>query len=409
MKAKNSNFLEFLSSTEMLEVPVYQRPYSWSLNECQQLWDDLISLAKNNTITNHFLGFLVYINNLDEGNKTVIDGQQRLISISLLLAAINKKAEGTGSKNDTMRARVRSQYLLNNFDPKLVLKRDDEGTYTSIISNSTELPLTYSRNIIGNFEFFNKKIQSQELTINEIITALQKLEIIEISLEDNRDNPQLIFDSLNSTGIRLSPCEQIKNYLLMGQKRDEQEILYNEFWAPMEKRFNDIDSNLLEQFLADYLITKQNAPLNTNKELYSDFIAFYNKQLQFQTPIEIIGNICKYSEFYIDILENNFENEEVTEVIERINCSNRKGATPFLMEVLDDFSSGLITVEIFYEILKSVDSFIARMGLYSDNPTSTFINLSQNINKMIVLKGFEPKNNDKLNESQIKIKDLIKT
>lgn len=410
MKASNYNLLEFLKQSDQLEIPVYQRPYSWTKNQCQQLWDDLISLSNNKTIKNHFMGFIVSVTKQND-RQIIIDGQQRLVTISLLLAAINKVTEGTGQKNDKTRNQIKNLYLLNKNNYKMLLNKDDQDTYISIINNMTKYPPNVSMQIKENFEFFVKNISNENLNFNDLFKALKKLDIIAISLKDNIDNPQLIFDSLNSTGLKLKQSEQIKNYVLMGIKEWEQEILYNHLWKPMELEFDlQNDSEGLEKFLGYYLTIQNNGNIPEKSSLYSEFIKFFNEKLKYQTRKDILSNIFKYSKFYLNIINSDFEEEEVRNAIKSLNKLSLNSIYPFLMEVMEDYESNLIETELLCEILKSVEAYVSDISEDSTNSSEILANLGKNINHMLASKTFNSISNEDdivSDDSRITINDLI--
>ena len=407
MKACKANLLQFLGKAGHLEVPVYQRCYSWTNKQCQQLWDDLVSLAKNENINSHFLGVIVYVekdlSQISSVNTSyLIDGQQRLTAVALILAALVHILDESGQKNELTARKIKNRFLYNhelyNSDEdkqryKLRLNSDDNSTYKAVLDGHEDLPLKYSQNILDSYELFKKLISESQIPHNQIFSALQKLEIIDVALQKGFDNPQLIFDSLNSTGVRLSQNDQIRNYVLMGLEQGEQNELYKNYWEPMEKAFFLTNKpELFEQFMRDYLTIQNNGQIPAISEIYSGFNTFFNARLKLQSRKEILKHLYRYSGYFLKIVFCNINAPEISEIVKRINSLNAKDSYPFIMEVFEDFENGLIDENILAEILKTVESFIVkRITNPDDKIISTFATLSNDINKMLALKDFTPK------------------
>jgi uncharacterized protein with ParB-like and HNH nuclease domain len=208
MKATEANLLEFLSVRKQLVIPIYQRTYSWTRNQCQQLWQDIMRVAADETIPAHFIGSVVYI---QEGiyhatsaqQMLVIDGQQRLTTVSLLLLAIantinDEKAERINS------ATIRDYYLFNNLMKgeqkyKIMLTQSDKDTFVNLLEQR-DMPSSSSPRILDNYHFFLDAIEKSNLSVEEIFHGVSKLVVVDVSLDRQNDNPQLIFESLTLLG-----------------------------------------------------------------------------------------------------------------------------------------------------------------------------------------------------------------
>lgn len=225
MEATQTNLLTFMRGPKQYLIPIYQRTYSWSTSHCQQLWNDIVRVATDENIPAHFLGSIVYIN---EGiyqvsavpRLLVIDGQQRLTTLSLLLAALANALKSSPDGGVTHN-QIRNYYLLNNDESgelrqKLILTRGDRDTLIGIIDGEQSLPIDPADHLIENYRFFERRIAESKLALDEIYRGINKLIIVDVSLDRNYDNPQLIFESLNSTGLDLSQSDLIRNYILMG-------------------------------------------------------------------------------------------------------------------------------------------------------------------------------------------------
>ena len=216
MDASEINFLDFLQGPKQFIIPLYQRPYSWTAKECEQLWNDM-SMATNGPISTYFIGSIVYVKKgiyhvASIPKLLVIDGQQRITTISLMLLAIckvlsQKETDESSVENSIVNTKkLLNYYLINSEEEgdlryKIILTKSDKDTLISLIDNK-ELPNNYSKNILTNYNYLKNKIMETE--IEKIYEAISKLIIIDVALDSDRDNPQLIFESLNSTGKELT-------------------------------------------------------------------------------------------------------------------------------------------------------------------------------------------------------------
>src|SRR5437867_7275474 len=245
MEAHAANFLEFIEGRKQFGIPIYQRAYSWNTKQCLQLWNDIIKASEEKS-KGHFIGSIVYIQpglykSTSMTEMHVIDGQQRLVTLSLLLKAVAKaleKSEPDGNINSTQ---IHNYYLLNSNEKdgnrrKLLLNGTDKDTLFSLI-DEIEPPKLYSNQIVKNYKFFEERINSNSIALNKLYEGINKLFIVDVALERGKDNPQLIFESLNSTGLDLSQADLIRNYVLMGLEPEEQKRIYEKYWYPMENDF----------------------------------------------------------------------------------------------------------------------------------------------------------------------------
>jgi len=268
MKANETGLLKFLQGTRQFIIPIYQRTYSWTLAECQQLWNDIVRASENDDISAHFIGSVVYI---ERGlyqvsavpQVLVIDGQQRLTTLTLLLAALGKVIEERGLTGEVTRKKISAYCLFNSEEEgelryKLLLTRSDKETLTRILDDVEPL-VTASKRITDNSAFFLQQLRRPDVDPLRIYQGVSKLILVDISLDRSHDNPQLIFESLNSTGRELSQADLVRNYVLMGLDVLDQTKLYNLYWYPMEQRLMDPRASheetipLFDRFMRDYL------------------------------------------------------------------------------------------------------------------------------------------------------------
>jgi len=257
MQVQQLPIYQFLEgSGKSFVIPVYQRDYAWTKVNCLKLWTDLIDL-NNNSRNDHFLGTLVTIGSGFQ-EYTVIDGQQRLTTVSLLLKALHDFLEEKEEKSeeDNILIEQLMDFLINKYskekDKRIRLKpnKQDKEFFENLFEKSNDLDV--NSNIINNYNFFLSKISSKELGPQQIFDSFRKLKIVLIDLVRGQDDPQLIFESLNSTGVDLTAGDLIRNYILMDLEPIEQEKLYKQYWIEIENLTGDI-----AEFIRNYLIFKE--------------------------------------------------------------------------------------------------------------------------------------------------------
>ena len=270
MKATEANLLAFIKRSPQFVIPIYQRTYSWTDKECRQLWEDILRTGANENISAHFVGSVVYIERglyqvSSQSSLLVIDGQQRLTTITLLITALANALEGGGEPFDGFSQRkLRNFYLLNPEEEgeqhfKLILSQTDKTSLISIL-NQTELPKDYSIRVTENFKLFEQLLNERKDDLMTVCKGLAKLVVVDIALTRDRDNPQLIFESMNSTGRELSQADLIRNYILMGLEpnaalkiafQDLRELKVDVAYPFLMELYRDYDLKLLSQ--ADFL------------------------------------------------------------------------------------------------------------------------------------------------------------
>lgn len=267
MKAIDRPFTKIINGTTQFVIPVFQRDYSWTETQCEQLWKDLLQIANDPTSRGHFMGSVVYISTGDTSagftRWLLIDGQQRVTTLTLLLAALRDHIVDTkwkGTDDSPTATRIDAYFLKNvqeegNRRHKLVLRRHDQETLRAIL-DSTELPQSPSERIRENYEYFREQVASADP--DDIYRGLDRLVVVDVTLDRGTDDPQLIFESLNSTGIDLSQSDLIRNYILMRLPEKQQTELYEFYWSKLESLFRGSEKTF-DAFLRDYLAFKTKA------------------------------------------------------------------------------------------------------------------------------------------------------
>lgn len=392
MKASETNFLKFLQGTKQFVIPIYQRKYSWTIEQCKQIWNDITRASKDDDIKGHFVGSIVYI---EKGlyqisavpQLLVIDGQQRMTTLTLLLLALGKAIKDSEQTFDMTRKKIKNYYLVNNDEEddlyhKLLLTQTDKETLLSLI-NEKELPKEYSQRVYENFHFFYDQIIKSGIDLNKLYQGISKLIVVDISLDRDHDNPQLIFESLNSTGLDLSQADLIRNYVLMKHEPKEQDNLYKTYWYPMEKSFGNLnESSMFDRFMRDYLTVKTGRIPNI-RSVYTDFKEYVSQQKNVDIE-SILKDIYQYSKYFVHLAFQTEKDKEINDILKDINSLKVDVSYPFLLEVYDDFNIQKISKDEFISILKLVESYVFRRaicGVPTNSLNKTFATMSKEINK----------------------------
>lgn len=350
--------MKFLDgSQKRFIVPVYQRNYDWKKENCKQLFDDLVNVIKEGKDT-HFFGSIVsYAHSRDE--VVLIDGQQRITTVSLILIAIvNALKKGDVSTEDsTLHLRL-EDFLVDKYDKterKVRLKpfRDDCIAFDRLIYNDESDYISESKVTINYRYFYDRIVNYKELSVDELFKAVNCLEIIDIELEPQHgDNPQLIFESLNSTGLDLTESDKIRNYVLMNLSPDIQEAYYDRYWNKIEK----CSCDELDGFIRNYLTIKQGV-IPTLKGIYPAFKSYTKTKGNVES---VLQDMLVYASAYKDIVTFNVGDNDANEVAQRLDLLDMTVAYPFLMAFLVYAKeTGLEGREI-YKVFSCVETFIFR-------------------------------------------------
>ena len=376
MQAYETNLLRFLEPRNQFFIPIFQRRYSWGKRQCEQLWDDVLRIGQKRDIPSHFLGSIVYMADgvqsvASVSRLLVIDGQQRLTTLSLLILALGKVIEEQDNEVGITLDQLSSFYLFNDKTEgelryKLLLTGHDKETLIQLLENR-ERSDDSSRRLVENYDFFADKLRHADL--EAVYTGIQKLMVVDIALDHRYDNPQLIYESLNSTGLELSEADLIRNYVLMGMPSDQQDKLYENYWFPMEQRFGDEYANWFDWFIRDYL-TLETRQIPNIKRVYEKFKAHIPNTTDPETLEIIVAKISRYSKYYVNFALLQESDSELQECFTDIQDLRAGVARPFLLEVYEDYAQGKIERAEIIEILRLVESYVFRRAI-CDIPTNT--------------------------------------
>lgn len=398
MQVQQLPIYQFLEgSGKSFIIPVYQRDYAWTRINCQKLWDDLFDL-KNNARVDHFLGTLVTIGSGFQ-EYTIIDGQQRLITTSILLIALHNFLKNKEEKTNEEKVLAEQilDFLINKYSPekdkriRLKPNKQDKEYFENLFTN--ENSENVNSNIVSNYNFFYEKIKSEILSPQEIFDAFRKLKIVLIDLVRGQDDPQLIFESLNSTGVDLTAGDLIRNYILMDLQPVEQEMMYKYYWIKIEK----LTENIAE-FVRNYLIFKTKISVKKD-DVYSMFKKFSMGTFNWNKE-SILKDLLYFAEIYSWLVQiNKHPNNTINKQLERLNKLEFTVSRPYLLDVFNDLKNNIISEETTKEILKIIESYAFRKILV-DNTT-------QGLNKMFITLSKEIKKEKSWKEDYLNILSYI--
>lgn len=429
MKAKETMVLEFLQNSSQFIIPIYQRTYSWEPEHCRQLWDDVIRAGKSNTSSVLFIGSIVYVaDGLSsvslQAPLLVIDGQQRLTTITLLLEALQRSLGAYEPIEGFSAEKIKSRYLTRHLEKgdkffKLLLSQTDDETIKAIVQER-ELPAEPSLRILENFEFFLSEIDSLQGDYVALCRGISKLAIVDIALNRGEDNPQLIFESMNSTGKALSQADLIRNYILMGLQPELQTKLYEAYWRPMELEFGQAAyGEEFDAFMRHYLTIKF-AEIPRIDQIYDNF-KFYaiTEEVSSAGVGELVKDLRRFAQYYCAMSLGREKEPELKRAFQDLKDLKVDVAYPFLLEVYGDYKSDKISKSEFVEIVRMVESYAFRRAVVqipANSMNKTFARFSLSINRenylesvkaiFSSLKSYRRFPSDQEFERNLKIRDL---
>jgi len=395
MKATEARFLDFLKKSPQFIIPIYQRTYSWTEQECQQLWEDILRTGSNDEISSHFVGSIVYIekglyNVTGHTPLLVIDGQQRLTTVSIILEALARQLGEAEPVDGFSPQKLRSYYLLNPLEEgdrryKLLLTQTDKESLLALL-NQKKLPEEYSLRLKENFEYFGKKIKEYGDDLIPLCKGLAKLVIVDISLDRTQDNPQLIFESMNSTGRELTQADLIRNFILMGLEPDHQTQLYNEHWRPMEVAFGqEAYGKHFDSFMRHYLTIKT-GEIPKIRKVYEAFKAHYrNPEIAEKGVDALVADIHIFAGYYCAMALGKEKEKKLAAAFRDLQDLRVDVAYPLLLELYHDWTEGLISKEEFEKIVRLIESYVFRRAVCSiptNSLNKTFATFTRNIDKV---------------------------
>ncbi len=398
MKAHDIKLSDFISKSQERQfvIPIYQRLYSWEKKQCKQLWDDILKVGKNDKMNGHFIGSILLVQD-DKSNKNnevlpIVDGQQRLTTITLLLIALRNHLSDKEVSEKILRNQIEDDYLINsNKDGdkkfRLILSESDKDTLLSLIDESRRKPSEPSEKIMENFKLFEEWINKNIDKLEAIFKGLKKLIIVYISLEKGKDDSRLIFESMNSKGIELTQTDLIRNYIIMETEVEKQECFYKKYWRAMEEDFKQ-NETLFNKFVRHYLTIKKGEI--KEKGVYE---AFKNYQQEKGIEIEdLLKDLQKYCGYFCQIAFKKEEDKDLNKALSLLVDLKMDVVYPLLLELYSDYKDGVLSKQDFILIIVLTESYICRRavcGLGSNGLNKLFASFIKKIDKSQYLKSVE--------------------
>ncbi|GAA7719597.1 DUF262 and DUF1524 domain-containing protein [Helicobacter pylori] len=390
MKADVTTLLNFIKDNQknQLVIPIYQRLYSWEKEQCKQLWDDIIKIGGNDKMDGHFIGSILYVlDDITHSDNTllIIDGQQRLTTITLLLTALRDHWSDK-------RKEIEDHYLINSDKDgdkkfKLILSDSDKDTLLSLIDKDRRKPSKPSSKIVENFKLFEEWVSNTD-KLETIFKGLEKLMIVYIALEKEKDDPQLIFESMNSKGMELTQTDLIRNYIVMETEGEKQEGFYNKYWRTMEEEFKQ-NKKWFDRFVRHYLTIKTREIPNINKV----YAALKDYQQKDGIGIEdLLKDLQKYCGYFCRIVSKKEDDKDLNKALGFLVDLKMDVIYPLLLELYSDYSDGVLSRADFIPIIALIESYICRRavcGLGTNSLNKVFPSFTKHIQKDEYFKSLE--------------------
>ncbi len=385
MEAKATTLLNFIKENQknQLVIPIYQRLYSWEKKQCKELWDDIVKTGGNDQMDGHFIGSILYV--LDgithsDNALLIIDGQQRLTTITLLLTALRDHLS-----NEVKRKEIENHYLINsNKDGdkkfRLILSESDKDTLLYLIDKDRRKPSELSSKIVENFKLFEEWVSKNTDKLETIFKGLEKLTIVEIALEKGKDDPQLIFESMNSKGMELAQTDLIRNYIVMETEIEKQEGFYNKYWRAMEEDFKQ-NKKWFDRFVRHYLTIKTREIPNINKvyEALKDY-----RQKEGIGIEDLLKDLQKYCGYFCQIVFKKESDKDLNKALGFLVDLETDVIYPLLLELYSDYSDGVLSKDDFRHSIALIESYLCRRavcGLGANSLNKVFPSFTKHIQK----------------------------
>ena len=381
MKGSEARMTVFMEGADKrFVIPVYQRKYDWRYENCRQLYDDLKKIVKDGR-ESHFFGSIVSAV-VPNGNKIeyhIIDGQQRLTTVSLLLLAIrNLIAQGKVKPvEDKLDEQISQRFLISpwaNSGDKIKFRPAKSDREALIKLFGDEKDYDCSSNLTINYQFFYDMVIKEEVTVEDLYAAIGKLEIISITL-DKGDNAQIIFESLNATGLALSEGDKIRNYILMGLPAQVQTKYYDTYWEKIEK----CTDNNVSDFIRDYLSIRQKI-IPARGTIYKAF-----KNYAVSLPIDaLLTDLLRYARFFEKLLtcKSGLKEKKLDACLYRLMRLGIVVTRPFFMEVFRLHQEKELSTDDVLKIFLITENYLFRRNI-CEVPTNALNKIFLNLNNEI--------------------------
>ncbi|HEV2069660.1 MAG TPA: DUF262 domain-containing protein [Acidimicrobiales bacterium] len=374
MKADDANLLEFLKKGTQFVVPIYQRVYSWEASECERLWDDIVQAGRHGTIGAHFTGSIVYVEK-EQSSRTsvepdlIIDGQQRVTTVTLILAALAAQLEQMPEADQEpvegfAPRKIRGLYLTNPLEDgerafKLILSQGDKEALKTLVRQAP-IPTDASSRVFTNYALFVTKLADPALDLVSVCLGLKKLIVVDVKLTRGVDHPQLVFEAMNSTGKKLSQADLIRNFVLMDLPPADQSWLYEGYWYPMEHEFAGAHEARFDEFVRHYLTLKTGSTPRFG-DIYDAFKAHaFELETVGTTRESLVIDLAQHARWFVAMALGKEPDPALGRAFAEIEQLRATVVYPLLLKLYADYDFGVLPQSDFVKFVRHVISYLFR-------------------------------------------------
>lgn len=375
MKAEGTFVTNLLEGAKQFIVPIFQRDYSWGTKHCQQLWKDVIRVGSDPNVKGHFLGSVVYVAAEDNAATIpqwlLIDGQQRITTLTLLLIALRDRmielqGSGNSGNEESTPEALDDYYLRNRYGKgdrrhKLHLRRADHNTLIALLDGK-EFPNATSERVRENFIFLRDLVTQAD--VQTVYAGIKKLLVVDVSLTRGQDDPQMIFESLNSTGVDLTQADLIRNFVLMRLDEAVQTQLYEEYWQPIEGAFGRRYHTEFDKFVKDFLTLqlRPGTPLKA-ADIYHEFRSFFLRTVGTRGVDGILSDLRRFGSYYTAFSLGQEKQPALKAVFARLR-SLIEVSSPVVLTLYDYHERAkTLSTDEFVEAIELLESFVFRRSV----------------------------------------------
>ncbi len=399
MQAINNPFVALVNGTKQFIIPAFQRDYSWMTEQCQQLWKDIYRAGSSDE--DHFIGSFVYI----AGNTAavfsswlVVDGQQRLTTLTLLLIALRdhiREAGWTGSEPTT--GQIDAYFLINEHESghkryKVALRRHDDATLRALIDgkNPSEAE-SNSELVVGAYRYFREQLNHPEVDPELVYRGIGRLNIVDVTLHRRIDDPQQVFESLNSTGVDLTQGDLIRNYLLMGLPEPEQTRMYDEYWSKVETLFREAGSSS-DTFLRDYIALRQGTATQARADrIYAEFREFWQPSTT-EALESLLKDLVRFARYFVLFLQPDRIDSKPLGTSMRAVRNLGLAHAILVMGLYARYEEGALTHDDFVRALDLISSYLVRrsvLGMQTRGYWAVFARIAHSVTNEAPLESLQ--------------------
>ena len=397
MNSSIINILEILNAAKTLSSVGFSSGYNFDEASGDELFDELISNA--NLLTPIFSGIIIIETSDEDGNFTIIDGLQRITTLKLLLIALCEVSRNTSKRNEEAKNKIFTRYLTTKNQVKLQLTGEENEIYNKIVFSQPLTETEARNNLFQTYQRFLFKIKKLEMSPTRLFRVISKIQFMVIFVNKSDLSTRELYQSLNENKSDLSQINLITSFISQSGQAS------GSIWQQTMNEYTKNNLlNILKQFMKDFLTVQNNGRIPSEKSLYRAFKNYFITMLKYQPAEQIIGNLHRYSQYYLKIIRADFEDSEIQNQIAMINENNGQDTYAYLMEVLDDLENSHIERGVFLDILSMISKFvITRRDAPPSDLTMNFANLSRELNKKIALKDYTPQ---EIHENKLTINEL---